>query len=79
MSGRNIETLLAFHCLTGMGITHSNLWYSIFIEVRTLFICLFNILIGPLINNPVSDMDIVVNKLLLKYRTYIAGYEVEEV
>ncbi|RHN52245.1 hypothetical protein MtrunA17_Chr6g0478391 [Medicago truncatula] len=48
MAGRNIETLLSYHCLT-----------------------------GPLLKNPVSEYDKAINKLQMKYRTYIVEYDFE--
>jgi len=81
MSNRNVETLLSFHCLTGMDTIQHQVIY-VFIQnyfFLKLFTCLFSFSPAPLINNPVCDMDIDVNKLRLKYRTYIAKYDVEEV
>ena len=36
-------------------------------------------LVGPLMTHPVSEMDETVTKLQLKYTTYIAEYDIEDV
>lgn len=36
-------------------------------------------LVGPLVNNPVTDIDKAVDKLRQKYRSYIVEYDVVEV
>jgi len=44
-----------------------------------LLMLLFLFVVGPLMNNLVCEIDRVINKLRLKYRTYIIEYDVEDV
>jgi len=50
--------------------------YRVFSFLILLY-CLHNTC--PLVNNPVSDLNMAVNKLQMKYRLYIVEYDVEEV
>ena len=76
MSGRNLETMLSFHCLTGLDFKFYCVIYSWF-GFFLLFTFLFVFSLGPLMNNPVCERDKAVNKLRLKYKTYIVEYDVE--
>ena len=77
MVGRNIETLLSYHCLTGK---HLNTYsFNIIFFSCDLYITEISLLIGPLLKNLVSEYDKAINKLQVKYRTYIIEYDFETV
>lgn len=40
---------------------------------------MFHYVVGPLMADPIGEMGVVVNKLHLKYKTYIVEYDVEDV
>jgi len=80
MAGRDIETLLSYHCLTGKHLNKYSfniiIFLMQFIHNRNFN---FHSLIGPLVKNPVLDIDKAINKLRLKYRTYIVEYDFDSV
>lgn len=57
MFSHNIETLQSYHCLTGIQDLSN---FSAFV-----------VLIGPLMNNLVSEMDRTISKLRMKFKSYI--------
>jgi len=76
MEGRGIETLLSTTTWQVMQffLTITTPVFSIF----SYFLKLYDVA-GPLVNNPYSSFERVVNKFRVKFRTYIVEYDVEDV
>jgi uncharacterized membrane protein (DUF485 family) len=83
MARNNVEAILTYHVLTSKGslceqsvtIQHFTMYFELI-----LISCIFHLFIaGPLDSNPVGEMDRIINKLRLKYRTYVVGLDVEYV
>ena len=90
MEGRNLTTFLSYHCLTGNSDSILNYFFPFFGLLLLVFFELYNChtfcnmllsidLVGPLTTHPVTEMDETVTKLQLKYTTYIAEYDIEDV
>ena len=70
MDGRSIETLLSFWYLTGrMFPVFFSFYNNLIHHVWVLFLCVH--ILGPLVTDPITDLDKAVIKLRQKYKTYI--------
>jgi hypothetical protein len=79
MAGYSVELLMALQSLTGMDVLpHKCICDSVFF-LHYIDYVFVGFSVGDLMDNPVDDVDKAVNKLKLKYRTYIVEYNVEEV
>ncbi|RHN63399.1 putative transcription factor MBF1 family [Medicago truncatula] len=82
-AGADIETVKKHNAATDKAASSSTslntkrldeAWFSF---VTNMFVLIY--VIGPLMNNPICEIEKAINKLRMKYKTYIFEYVVEDV